>query len=413
MSRASLLLALLIATLSGLLRPAAAQGDPAPCAERYERGVIAMMEHCFVAPAGTVCAASGETAIALKSGERITAAGTPVQLASLAALTLAEGAEAAWPLARLVLPDPVMAGRSATLIVLGPAALTFEALPGSAPGSVFSLQAPAAPACEGLPYPGVLVQSAENSLTLLQVNGTQIAVNGMAVISVDAEGALVISALTRETILAQSGAVIFAGSALTASGATAGDAAPYTLERVAHLPVEVLPQMQPIALPGSATPLTDTVLHTQPAAERYTFTKVPAGLPIGVFGRTSAGDWVYVRAYSGETGWVPAYTLALNVPVPLPIFDETPPPINRPFGAIQAYITTDAESANLRSGPGRSAAIIATVPFRTELALYARDTSGTWLLVETRDGVRGWISADLVSRSSPYRLEELPFAPEP
>jgi hypothetical protein len=70
------------------------------------------------------------------------------------------------------------------------------------PGAAFSLMS-AAPLCSDLPRPGVLVQSAENSLTLLNVNGVDLAINGMALIQAHDDFSLTVNALARETISAR------------------------------------------------------------------------------------------------------------------------------------------------------------------------------------------------------------------
>ena len=53
-----------------------------------------------------------------------------------------------------------------------------------------------------------------------------------------------------------------------------------------------------------------------------------------------------------------------------------------------------------------------TLPIWTDLELYGRSRDDQWLLVETLDGERGWIATFLISSSTPYTLNELPYPPE-
>lgn len=391
---------------------AAAQDAILDCGQLYQDALIDMMAHCFYAQAGTACVASGNATITMTGGQTADRPGSTAWLNGVDSLHLANGDGSAWPLAAFTLPDPLNRQKIATLIVLGPAEITFSPAANLPPGAAFTLQTANTPLCPELPYPGVLIQSPKGTLTTLRINDTDITINGMTLISTRSGGTLQVNALTRETILGQSGTVVFAGYTASVLGAAAGEVTPYDADQVAHLPIEILPEMQRVTLPGNAILAETMYLYTAPGLEYYSLTIVPPGIPVTVFGRDTSGEWLHIRTYEGAEGWMPAYAMETHIAGEIPVYDVAPPAPIRPFGAAQGYIKTWTEFNNLRSGPGAGYDIVATVPVGTDLVLLGRSLDDLWLLVETLDGQRAWISVDLVSPSTPYAIEELPYPPE-
>lgn len=389
-----------------------AQDSTLTCAQIYQQALADMMAHCYNLAPGTVCGATGDVTITTVSGQTATGAGASARLNGVATLELGDTGDT-WPLASFALPDPFDARKTTTVIVLGPARVQFDDAAALPPGTAFALETASAPLCSDLPYPGVLVQSAESSLTNLRINDTEVMVNGMALISTRTGGTLQVNALTKETVLGQSGTVVFAGYGVSVTGEFAGEVAPYDAARVANLPVQILPRMQRVALPGNATVTKSMNLYFEPGPEYYGSTIIAEGLPVNVFGRDDSGQWLYIRSYEGYEGWLPAYVLAVDVSGDLPVLAETPPALSRPFGSVQTYIKTSYENNNLREGPGEQFAIVKSVPLWTDLALYGRSPDGDWLLVETLDDeLRGWLNVALVSNATPYTLSELPLPPD-
>lgn len=392
--------------------PVNAQTDQINCKQLFEQALVDMMANCFSTQANTVCGASGDVTITMASGQMANGAGTSARVSGVKSVTLGDAGGSAWSLASLNLPDMFDNRKTTTMLVFGPAELAFNAAAGLTEGASFSLTTGNAPLCSDLPYPGVLVQTPESSLAQLRINDTDVMVNGMALISTRTGGTLQVNSLTKETILGQSGTVVFAGYTVSAIGEYAGEVAPYNVGQVQNLPVQILPVMQRIALPGNATVREAMNLFSQPGAEYYTGVMITKGLPVNVFGQDSSGDWYHVRTYAGDEGWMPAYVLDSHVAVALPVYDQLPGDLVRPFGSVQGYIKTNYEFNNLRAGPGDSFDIVVTVPLWTDLALYGRSPDGEWLLVETLDGERAWLNVALVSTSTPFVLNELPLAPE-
>jgi hypothetical protein len=409
------LIFLVIIPLFAGLRPAAAQDDSASCEPLIEQAVSTILDSCYSMENGTACAGSGAVTIETTDGQTVSQPGGIVPLATVKSITAA-GDGSAWSIAQLHLTDKVNRKDFATLLLLGPAVMILEADEDLPAGSVFSLTGDADPApCGDLARPGVLIQAPLNSLTLLRVNGIDLAVNGTAVIqSTDGKG-LTISAITRETILGQSGTVVFAGYAMQVNGDPNAQVTPFDPANVAHLPTAILPVMELVPLPGSGSVIEETVLHLRPDASSYTGTKVKVLVPVSLFGQDPSGQWIYIRTYDGETGWVPASTLGLDVASDLPVLEEGLAALQRPlrpFGDVQARGVTTAESNNLRDGPGQNYNIVAAVPLGSELAIYARSPENEWFLVETADGVRAWISVTIVSPTTPLTIEDLPYSPD-
>ena len=392
------------------------QGNATTCAAVYQSAMVDFMANCFDKPVGTVCSASGPVQIEMASGQIIDSAngsGSAARLSGVAAVRALAGDGTAWSLASFAVPDMLDAQKSVTMLILGPAELTFDAGSGQTVGTAFTLRNAAEPhPCSDLPHPGVLVQPPENSLALITINGTEIAINGMALIWAREDGSILVSSLTHESILGQTGTVVFAGYMVRALQDAVSDVVPYDADAVQNIPTEILPVMDVISLPGNATVLENMTIFTRPDAAAYSSYTVNGGLPVTVLGRNSAGDWLHVRTYEGVIGWLPGYILEVNVPGDMPIYDTAPNGPIRPFGSIQTYVKTKEEYNNLRVGPGEGFDIVTTVPLWTDLALYGRSPDDEWLLVETLDGVRGWVSVWLISTSTPYTMAELPYPPD-
>jgi len=409
--RRVIFLALLVLALLPLVpapAPVGAQADENSCRAVYLAAVTSLAQECAEMQNGTVCAGTNGVTLQTFGGQQVAQAGGAVQVRSISRIDALAGDE--WPLVVLHLPDAVNAQNYATLLVLGNATLTFAE---NANGLAFDLKTGESPLpCADLPQPGVLVQSPANSLTLLHVNGVDIAVNGTAIITAPENQGVTISSLSREAILSQSGTVIFAGYQSTVTGDTASEVGFYAGDTLKNIPIEVLPVMELIALPGNGTVLQDVNLCLRPAAESYTSATAQAGLPVNLFGQDSTSQWVYVRTYDGLMGWMPRNYLDLKTSGDIPVLAEAPTLPARPFGPIQGRGYLNAEQNNLRSGPGQDYEIVARLPVNTEVLVFGRNPDGTWLLVETLDGTRAWLNADLLSPSTQFDTALLPLSPE-
>lgn len=400
--------ALVLLAMAGL---AAAQDGGASCQDVYYAGIGDAVENCVGLQAGTVCLGAGPGEIEMASGQVVDTPGGSAALSGMASVRAGDGD--AWSLVIGRLADSLRSETFATLIVMGPARL--DAAESASPAiPAFTLShAPEPSPCAELALPGLLVQSPARSLTLLNVNGVDVAVNGTAVIRAPDADTLAISAISRETILSQSGTVVFAGYSARIAAGEPPEVAPYDPASVAFLPVELLPIIEVIPVPGNALVTERVNLHLRPDPASYTGEIVRAGVPVNALGRNTGGDWLHIRTYEGEIGWVPAAALDINVAGEMPVYDRAPARPSRPFGPVQARGLTTPEMSNARSGPGEVYEIVARLPFNTDVGIYAQSPDGQWLMIETPDGTRAWISANLVSVTTPgYNVRELPFSPD-
>ena len=87
-----------------------------------------------------------------------------------------------------------------------------------------------------------------------------------------------------------------------------------------------------------------------PGASFAVTTTLPAGTPLTIFGRTSTGDWLQVRAPDRKGGWMSASLVKLNVdptaiPVPddVPLTDQPAPVAKAPAAAVPVPVPAAPE----------------------------------------------------------------------
>ncbi len=401
-------------SLFTLLVPPAAAQDGDRCRDVYFASIATMLDNCAGLPGGSLCWAVGEDiVIDTTSGQLVSGPGTTVPYGVVTAFELPPNGGDLWRLVRVHLTDMVDYTRFATLLAMGPLAVEVVADDTLPPGHVLTLQTGSAPPCDDLARPGLLVQSPENSLTLLRVNGVELAINGTAVLHAPEGQGLTVNTITRETILSASGTVVFAGYSATLSAPDADPTiAPYDPAAVAHLPTETLPSLEIVPLPGNATVTEESNLYFRPEPEAYSTTTIAAGLPVSILGQDTSGAWLHIRTYNGTTAWMPRSVLDVQVPVEPPAYDTPPRPPSRPFGPLQASGVTTSEYNNLREGPGTTYDIALSLPLHSPVDVYARSPDNEWLLVETEDGERAWLYIDLFLATTDFEPAELPYSPD-
>lgn len=175
----------------------------------------------------------------------------------------------------------------------------------------------------------------------------------------------------------------------------------------------------PAATPTSGSPYGPTArciaaepgtpLHAMPDATSATYGDLSTGEEVSVLFRTADGPWLQVLTHTGVSGWVAPGTLALAVPVDsIPLVAATASAVATPTAPTTITLTVDTNGLRLRRGPATSAAVLTTLEAGNTLTALGRHVNGDWLLVETSDGLRGWVSADFVAADSD--LVRLPVA---
>ncbi len=398
------------------IAPAQAQsGDALNCQAVYMAAESAVLANCAAMSLGTVCAASGSVTVETTDGQTVSATGSAVPLVMAKTIQVGPGDGTAWNLALIYLPISNTSRDYVTLVVVGPAVLDIQTVNKYLPGAAFTLSSEAQPSpCGDLARPGVMVQSLDKILTMLNVNGVDLAINGSVVLQ-GSGGNLTVNALSHETILSKTGSVIFAGYAQTiAPDGSAAPPAPYVMADVANLPIEIMPHMERIPLPGNAVPAEDLPLHRHPDPATYTNDVAEAGLPLNVLGQNPAGDWLYIVTYEGLTGWVPAMWIGWVPPdgLVMPSFEDAPPAPVRPYGPVQGQGITTYETNNIRSGPGEDYDIVVRLPLNTKIDIYARSPDNQWYLIGLQDGSRAWISVSIVQALTEFTITDMPYSPD-
>lgn len=155
----------------------------------------------------------------------------------------------------------------------------------------------------------------------------------------------------------------------------------------------------------------EVTVRQGPAASYPALGVVTQGELGAVLGQNAAGDWLYVLTISVLQGWVPADTIRVmgtldQAPVlpdnpltsqPAPGASSSPgTAASQPLAIadLEAVATgqVDNHSLNLRQGPGAGYGVLATLSRGDEVSVLALNKTHDWVLVETADGVFGWVS---------------------
>jgi uncharacterized protein YraI len=121
-------------------------------------------------------------------------------------------------------------------------------------------------------------------------------------------------------------------------------------------------------------------------------------------GRNADTSWLQVRVPDGRIGWVSSavitttFNLAtLPVTTDAPAVATMPPaaPVQPGLGVGGQAVGTvvNANNLNVRTGPGLTFGIMATLPFGSSAVLEGRNVDGSWLQVRLADGRLGWVSS--------------------
>ncbi len=115
------------------------------------------------------------------------------------------------------------------------------------------------------------------------------------------------------------------------------------------------------------------------------------------------GDWLQVQTAQGTVGWVSGEYLDIadGVIERVEVVSSVPDPDPALLGAI------NAQSVNLRGGPGTDYNRIGTLTADTTLDLLGRH--GDWLQVRTPQGTVGWVSSELIIAGD-YIVRRVPVA---
>ena len=146
-------------------------------------------------------------------------------------------------------------------------------------------------------------------------------------------------------------------------------------------------------------------VRTGPGVQYQGTAIVYGGQIVGLTGRSGFNNWVKIRLYSGQEGWVNSFYLNMSIPISaLPVVSSpapTPPPTPTPPIAQPNTAVVATGALNVRSGPGVSYTVVTVVQQGQTLQLLGRNANSGWAQVRTPSGHVGWVNATLIHSSVP------------
>lgn len=271
--------------------------------------------------------------------------------------------------------------------------------------------------CTGdLPLSGLLVQAPSGQLLVLTVNNIELTLNDTLFITA-IDGATIINVLRGNVIARQADSieVAFAGYNLTEDDETLSPPAVYDEALLSNLPVELLPSVVNVPLPGNVILQESSPLFANPRENAAYVDQLRANTLLNLLGQNEAGDWWHVVREDGVTGWLPAEIITGVFPSSAPHYAETPQPPTRPYGLVMGRATTPANPVNLRAQPLADAAVLVQLSALTDFSIMGRNETGEWLQIRLDtplgEGVeQGWVAAWILDLPDDVRIPELPIA---
>ncbi len=137
-----------------------------------------------------------------------------------------------------------------------------------------------------------------------------------------------------------------------------------------------------------------------PEASALRLSVLKAGTIVTVLGKNSLGTWLEIRTGQGLVGWVSAIWLKFSSGslTSLPLISST-----------SVAGTVKALRLNIRSGPESSASKVGVLRVGDVVTPLAKNSAGTWLKVQTSEGLVGWVLARWVIMDA-TTLTHLPVA---
>ncbi len=118
----------------------------------------------------------------------------------------------------------------------------------------------------------------------------------------------------------------------------------------------------------------DINMRSGPGTHYAVLYKLGSGLPLDVIERS--GDWLKIRDFEGDAGWVHESTVC-----------------SKPYVIVMANKNSKSQ-INVRSGPGISNRIVAMAYYGVVFKKLGQE--GQWVQVEHGPEVKGWIDSKLL-----------------
>ena len=163
---------------------------------------------------------------------------------------------------------------------------------------------------------------------------------------------------------------------------------------------------QPAVAPAATAPAATTQVSREAVVQKAANLRSGPGTSFAQVGSVSpgarlpvletSGQWVKVRLADGKTGWVAGWLVEVSQ-VTQTVQPAQPAPqqsLPIPVTQVSREVVIKAGGVNVRSGPGTSHELAATLPQGTRMPLL--EVSGHWLKVRLPDNKTGWVAAWLV-----------------
>jgi len=138
---------------------------------------------------------------------------------------------------------------------------------------------------------------------------------------------------------------------------------------------------------STGTTTANVVLRKSPGPDGTRLELVPLDSEVPIF--ETRNRWVRIR-YKQKEGWI--FGAYVNISEPVATLHE------KDTGALQRAWTL--ARLNLRSGPGKTHAVVATL--KSGSLLRVKNESGNWLKVQSK-GLEGWLHSDYVKMAKPEK----------
>jgi uncharacterized protein YraI len=158
--------------------------------------------------------------------------------------------------------------------------------------------------------------------------------------------------------------------------------------------VEAAPVVEGTVTEATATVSTGRLnVRTGPGVSYTIVTRIDLGTSITLTGRNASATWVRVRLANSIEGWVSARYIQASVLIAdlVVVNVESNPP-----AAPTATVTVS--QLELRSGPGASHSLIATLGQNQALTLLGRTADSAWVKVRAANVGEGWVPARVIVR---------------
>jgi N-acetylmuramoyl-L-alanine amidase len=173
-----------------------------------------------------------------------------------------------------------------------------------------------------------------------------------------------------------------------------------------NLPLPITPTPVPPVVSANAFVTANFLnIRNGPGANFSIVGRVSRGQGMTVTGRNAEGSWALVNVPNVvNNGWVSLRFISTNVNVfSLPIVSNTgvnPPFVDPiPVGGSSGIVNTP--QLNLRRGSSIAFGVITQLQLGEGVNLVARNSSGSWLLVQIADGRTGWVNARFINTGYP------------